>query len=186
MGNLIRQINNEYRDFYTIYRRNFPFLHKICTYCTGFTKDDIYEISLYVFFAHNFQGIVNNKVLNTKEIDNMFLQMFRREVVKDNSYTYDIRTNNDLHRVIDKFNNLAVEEIDNTQIEEDIVNSVVYKEFLTILSEDELEFCMTYVKYGYRYTAKIYGIGYSAVRKRFQRYIEKARKNIKGEWLNDN
>lgn len=176
---LKEQINREYKDFYTIYRRNLPFIRKMCSYCSGFTNDDIYEIAIYVFFAHNVQSMVDNKVLTNKEIDNRFLQGFRKEVIKDNSYTYSIRTNADLNKVIDRFNIVANEEIEDTDTEDEIVNNVVANELLSKMSGDELEFCLMYVKLGYKHTAKAYKISTSAVRKRFQRYIQKAKENLK-------
>lgn len=176
---MIRQISKEFRDFSALYRRNFFFLKKASVYCTGFTSDDIYEVALYCFFAYNIQSMIDNKVLTQKEIDNKFRTYFRKEVARDNSYGYDFRTNDDLHKIIDKFNTIAEDEIVESNIEDLIIDKITHEKLLEIMPQDELDFCLTYISRGQKYTSSIYGISTPTTRKRYQRYIEKARKKIK-------
>ena len=176
---IIKQINKQYKDFNVLYKRNFFFLKKMSVYCTGFTMDDIYEIAVYCYFVHNFQSMIDNKVLTDKEIDNRFRYLFKKEVARDNSYTYDIRTNDELYKVIDKFNTIAADEIDETNIEDLIIDKIMYDRLLTVMTQEDLDFCLMYLRKGHKYTAAIYSISSSTARKRYQRILEKARKKVK-------
>lgn len=175
---MIKEINNELKDFNKLYKRNFGFLKKMCVYCVGFTNEDIHEIALYCYFVKDIQTLIDKNMLTQKEIDNVFKYAFRKEVARDNSYTYNIKTNDDLHRVIDRFNSIASQEIDETDIENYIIDKIMYEKLLTVMSKNDLDFCIMYITRGCRYVSKIYDITEPTCRKRYQRAVDKAKKRV--------
>lgn len=151
-------------------------LKRISTYCNIFTHDDIYEIACYCYFVYNLAEF--SKTHSEIETGRKLCSLYRREVYLDNSYSCDIRTNKQLNDIIAKLNNEAYDTIIDEDTENRFVNSIMSRDLSYFFDENELAFCLIYVEHGSKFTGNLYNMSSSAVRKKFQRLIKKARKKI--------